>query len=84
MDRTGPIQFANAQIRATLAGINNAASLLGKLSAAKRKKKLGKGMSEARTHANKRHGNIDKNVIIIAERSQVYNFAWLRPFAYSC
>jgi hypothetical protein len=43
--------------------MNNAASSLGKLSAAKRKKKLGKkGMSEAmRALASKRHGNrLDK------------------------
>jgi hypothetical protein len=42
--------------------MNNAASQLGKLSAAKREKKLGKrGMSEAmRALANKRHGNVDK------------------------
>jgi hypothetical protein len=33
---------ANARLRATLAGLNNAAALLGELSAAKRKKKLGK------------------------------------------
>jgi hypothetical protein len=53
---------ANARIRATLAGMNNAASLLGKLWAAKRKKKLGrKGVSEAtRALANKRHSNVDK------------------------
>jgi hypothetical protein len=39
--------------------MNSAASQLGKLSAAKRKKQLGKkGMSEAmRALANKRHGN---------------------------
>jgi hypothetical protein len=43
--------------------MNNAAAALGRLSAAKRKKKLGKkGMSEAmRALANKRHGNaLDK------------------------
>jgi hypothetical protein len=42
--------------------MNNAASLLGKLSAAKLKKKLGKkGVSEhMRALANKRDGNIDK------------------------
>jgi hypothetical protein len=42
--------------------MNNAASLLGKLSAAKLKKKLGKkGMRDhMRALANKRHGNVDK------------------------
>jgi hypothetical protein len=42
--------------------MNNAASQLGKLSAAARKKKLGKkGMSEhMRALANRRHGNVDK------------------------
>jgi hypothetical protein len=42
--------------------MNNAASQLGKLSAAARKKRLGKkNMSEAmRALANKRHGNLIK------------------------
>jgi hypothetical protein len=53
---------ANARIRATLAGMNNAASLLEKLSAAKRKKKLSKkGLSEyMRALTNKRYGNLIK------------------------
>jgi hypothetical protein len=53
---------ANARMRATLAGMDNAASLLEKLSAAKRKKKLSKnGLSEhMRALTNKRHGNLTK------------------------
>jgi hypothetical protein len=50
----------SARIRATVAGMNNRASLLGKLLKAKRKKKLGyKRMSEQmRTPTNRHHGNL--------------------------
>jgi hypothetical protein len=53
---------ANARIRATLAGMNNAVSLLEKLSAAKRKKKLSKKALSRHVRAltNKRHGDLTK------------------------
>jgi hypothetical protein len=52
----------SARIRATVAGMNSGASLLGKLLKAKRKKKLGnKRMSEQmRALRDRQHGNMTK------------------------